>query len=219
MSTMLILDRMDKYPNKIFIVITPPPEIPFDTDSDAAARARAFADWLGSDEYLSGHPNVFTLNFFDLLADPSNNMLRAEYRRDEYDTHPNDLAKQIIGPIFAYFIDRAVRTYAGTVEPGSTFEPTSVAPCPTASAAITMSTELIHPTDLAYLDAFRLSEGSGGSSLTDVPWQHAEISTRISQNLIHGNPIAYQYFNIPVSFLQWRFSAFKKRKSFFLSAG
>ena len=159
-----IRDRMDQYPNKIFIVITPPPEIPFDTDSEAAARARAFADWLASDEYLSGHPNVFSFNFFDLLADPSDNMLRAEYRRDEYDAHPNELANQNIGPIFADFIDQAVRAYAGTVEPSSTPEPTSVTPTPTASAAITMSTELIQASDLAYQGAFRLPEGSGGSN-------------------------------------------------------
>jgi hypothetical protein len=107
-----IRDRMDEYPNKIFIVITPPPEIPNDTDSAAAARARAWASWLASDEYLSGHPNVFTFNLFNLLADPSDNMLRAEYRTDESDAHPNELANQTIGPLFADFIDQAVTTYA-----------------------------------------------------------------------------------------------------------
>ncbi len=105
-----IRDRMDQYPNKIFIVVTQPPEIPNDTDSEAAARARAFTDWLASDEYLSGHPNVFTFNFFDLLADPSDNMLRAEYRTD--DAHPNEEANQTIAPLFADFVDQAVRTYA-----------------------------------------------------------------------------------------------------------
>jgi hypothetical protein len=107
-----IRDRMDQYPNKIFIVVTNPPEIPADSDAEMAARARAFTHWLASDEYLSGHPNVFTFNFFDLLADPPDNMLRAEYRTDEYDAHPNQLANQTIGPLFADFIDRAVRTYS-----------------------------------------------------------------------------------------------------------
>jgi hypothetical protein len=106
-----IRDRMDQYPDKIFIVVTEPPEIPNDTDAEAAARARTFTDWLASDEYLSGHPNVFTFNFFDLLADPSTNMLRAEYWTDEWDAHPNELANQTIGPQFADFIDQAVRTY------------------------------------------------------------------------------------------------------------
>jgi hypothetical protein len=108
-----IRDRMDQYPNRIFIVVTPPPEIPADTDPQAPARARAFANWLASDEYLSGHPNVFTFNFFDLLADPSTNMLRADYQIDEYDAHPNELANQTIGPLFADFIDHSVSTYTG----------------------------------------------------------------------------------------------------------
>jgi hypothetical protein len=108
-----IRDRMDQYPNKIFIVVTQPPEIPNDTDAAAAARARAFTNWLASDEYLSGHPNVFTFNFFDLLADPGNHMLRVEYRVDEYDAHPNELANRTIGPLFVDFIDRAIRAYGG----------------------------------------------------------------------------------------------------------
>jgi len=108
-----IRSRMDQYPNRIFIVVTPPPEIPADTDAQAAARARAFANWLASNEDLSGHPNVFTFNFFDLLADPSTNMLRADYQTDEYDAHPNELANQTIGPLFADFIDQSIRTYSG----------------------------------------------------------------------------------------------------------
>ena len=78
-------------------------------EGQAAARARAFTNWLASDRYLAGHPNVFTYNFFDLLADPSTNMLRTDYRIDEYDAHPNDLANQTIGPLFAHFIDQAVK--------------------------------------------------------------------------------------------------------------
>ena len=105
--------RMDQYPNKIFIVVTPPPEIPADSDSQAAARARDFADWLASAEYLDGHPNVFTFNFFDLLADPATNMLRADYRTDESDAHPNELADQTVGPLFVDFIDQSIKTYSG----------------------------------------------------------------------------------------------------------
>jgi hypothetical protein len=109
-----IRDRMDQHPDKIFIVLSPPPEIPAETDSQAAARARAFADWLASDEYLAGRPNVFAFNFFDLLADPSTNMLRADYQIDEHDAHPNELANRTIGPLFADFIDQSVKTYMGS---------------------------------------------------------------------------------------------------------
>jgi hypothetical protein len=107
-----IRDRADQYPNKIFIAVTQPPEIPNDTDAAMAGRARAFTNWVASDEYLGGHPNVFTFNFFDLLADPSTNMLRSEYQLDPYDAHPNELANQTIGPIFADFIDQAIKTYS-----------------------------------------------------------------------------------------------------------
>jgi hypothetical protein len=108
-----IRSRMDQHLDKIFIVVTPPPEVPANTDPQAAARARAFADWLASDEYLSGHPNVFTFDFFDLLADPSANTLRADYQTDESDAHPNELANQTIGPIFADFIAQSIRSYSG----------------------------------------------------------------------------------------------------------
>jgi hypothetical protein len=108
-----IRDRMDQYLDKIFIVVTPPPEVPAYTDPQAAARARAFANWLASDEYLSGHPNVFTFDFFDLLADPSTNTLRADYQTDESDAHPNELANRTIGPIFADFIAQSITTYSG----------------------------------------------------------------------------------------------------------
>ncbi len=106
-----IRDRMDQYRDKLFIVVTPPPQVPAYADAETAARARAFADWLGSDEYLSGHPNVFTFDFFDLLADPSANTLRDDYQADEEDAHPNELANRTIGPLFADFIDQVASTH------------------------------------------------------------------------------------------------------------
>jgi len=107
-----IRQRMDQNPNKIFVVVTQPPEIPADTNPQAAARARAFTNWLASDEYLNGHRNVFTFNFFNLLANPSTNMLRAEYQTDPSDAHPNERANQTIAPLFVAFVDQAIKTYA-----------------------------------------------------------------------------------------------------------
>jgi hypothetical protein len=106
---------MDCYPDRIFIVITPPPLNPAATDAETAARARDFASWLKSDEFLAGHPNVFTFDFFNLLAEgdplaPDFSMLRASYREGE-DSHPNQLANQTIGPLFADFIVEAAQTY------------------------------------------------------------------------------------------------------------
>lgn len=106
---------MDQHPERIFIAVTPPPLNPVATDAQAANRARGFADWLKSDEFLAGHPNVFTFDLFDLLAEsdgslPDFNMLRAASREGE-DSHPNQFANQTIGPLFADFIIEAVQTY------------------------------------------------------------------------------------------------------------
>jgi len=106
-------DVMDQHPDHIFIIVTSPPLHPLATSADEARRARAIANWLKSDEYLKGHPNVFVFDFFDLLTDPSTNTLRAEYQLspDDSDSHPNRLANETIGPLFAKFIDEAVQTY------------------------------------------------------------------------------------------------------------
>jgi len=108
-------DTMDQHLDKVFIVMTPPPLNPTATDPEAASRARAFAEWLKSDEYLSGHENVFTFDFFGYLAEddpgsPEWGMLRADYREGT-DSHPNRLANETIGPVFAQFIVDAVETY------------------------------------------------------------------------------------------------------------
>ncbi|MFZ5917168.1 MAG: hypothetical protein ACOYZ7_09565 [Chloroflexota bacterium] len=108
-------DVMDQHPEKVFIALTPPPLNPAATNAETAARARAFADWLTSGEFLAGHPNVFTFDFFDLLAErdpsaPDLNMLRAAYRDGE-DSHPNERANQTVGPLFADFIFETVAAY------------------------------------------------------------------------------------------------------------
>ncbi len=105
-------NRMDQYPDKVFIVVTQPPQVPGNSDADEARRARALADWLASDDFLGGHPNVFAFDFFGLLAGPDN-FLRPEYRYDDYEGHPNARANREIGPLFVDFIDEAIRSYAG----------------------------------------------------------------------------------------------------------
>jgi hypothetical protein len=107
-----IRDRMDQHPEKVFIVVTQPPQVPGASDSAEAGRARAFTQWLQSDEYLARHPNVFVFDFFGLLAG-SDNFLLPEYRYDDYDAHPNERANREIGPQFVAFIDEAIRSYEG----------------------------------------------------------------------------------------------------------
>jgi hypothetical protein len=110
-------DRMDTLPSKLFILVTQPPQVPGSSDPAEAARARTFAQWLASDEYLAGHPNVRVFDFFDRLAGPDN-FLHPEYRVDDTDAHPNELANQAIGPEFVAFIDEAIRSYP-ELEPGA----------------------------------------------------------------------------------------------------
>ena len=110
-----IRDFMDEHPEKMFIVVTQPPLNPAETSPDAAARARLFADWLKSDEFLQGRINVVTFDLFDQLAESDQqatdaNMLRQNYRQDS-DSHPVEAANQIVGPQFANFIIDAVERY------------------------------------------------------------------------------------------------------------
>jgi hypothetical protein len=80
-----IRDTVDRYPEHAFIALTPPPLEPIGTSPAAAARARSFANWLKSPEFVSGHPNLYVFDLFDLLAEGDRgrsdaNMLREAYR-------------------------------------------------------------------------------------------------------------------------------------------
>lgn len=114
-----IRDAIDQHPEHLFIAMSPPPLVPESTTPENAARARAFANWLTSDEYLSGHPNLYTFDFFDQLAEgdptsPDHNMLRAAYRPAAAgDSHPNQLANETVGPQFVAFILASIEDFSG----------------------------------------------------------------------------------------------------------
>lgn len=113
-----IRERAEQYPDKIFILLTTPPLNPAETDAAAAARARAIANWLQSDEFLQGHPNFFVFDLYGYLAEkdataPDANMLAQVYR-DGTDSHPNRVANERIGPIFVDFVTQAVQSYRAT---------------------------------------------------------------------------------------------------------
>ena len=110
-----IRDVMDKHPDKIFIVETTPPLNPAETNLETAVRARSMANWLKSDEYLMGHPNIFTFDFFSYLAEedpssPQSNMLKKAYHNGT-DSHPNLLANETIGPKFVQFVIESIQSY------------------------------------------------------------------------------------------------------------
>lgn len=97
----------DSRPDKIFIVMSPPPRHRLATNIENADRARRFANWLVSPEYLAGHQNMVGFDFFDLCAQADDgssnrNMLRYEYERSHYttDSHPNALANETNAPDF-----------------------------------------------------------------------------------------------------------------------
>jgi len=113
-----IRDFMDQHPEKMFILVTQPPLNPAETTPAAAARARAFANWLKSDEFLQRRRNIATFDLFDRLAEsnpqsPDANMLRQDYRQGN-DSHPTSAANEIVGPQFVEFIINAVEQYKRT---------------------------------------------------------------------------------------------------------
>jgi hypothetical protein len=109
-----IRDRIDQHPEKLFVVVTQPPQVPANSVPDEGERARTLANWLQSDEYLAGHPNLFVFDFFGHLAG-DDNFLRPEYRMDEYDAHPNEQANRDIGPLFVEFFDQSIQSYLSGV--------------------------------------------------------------------------------------------------------
>jgi len=108
----------DTRPDRLFIVMSPPPLHRLETDPTAAANARAFANWLKSQTYLAGHLNVRCFDLFDHLAQaddgsPTANTLRYEYEisHTESDSHPNELANRTVGAVFAEFLCSAAMSY------------------------------------------------------------------------------------------------------------
>ncbi len=111
-------DFFDTRPDRLFVVMSPPPLHRLATNLSEADRARAFADWLKSDDYLAGHPNVVCFDLFDALAHPDDgsvrrNMLQWDYEGShaDGDSHPNTLANQTVGPVFARFLIDAAAAY------------------------------------------------------------------------------------------------------------
>jgi hypothetical protein len=108
----------DTRPDRVFVVMSTPPLHRLSTNATEAKNARRFANWLKSATYLSGHPNVVCFDLFDLLAKADDgsataNMLRYPYEgsHSNSDSHPNTLANQTVGPIFAQAMIDAARSH------------------------------------------------------------------------------------------------------------
>lgn len=109
-------DLMDAHPGNKFIVWTLVPLHRLATSTENAGRAREFVSWVLNDwltEDGQNHPNIYIFNFYNLSAElnlsPSQgktNCLKFEYEKShsDNDSHPNLLANQTIGPLFAQFV-------------------------------------------------------------------------------------------------------------------
>lgn len=120
-----IRETMLANPQTFFVVMTPPPLIPkpfpvfpgSSTTPEEARRAREFANWLTSGEFIAELSNVAVFDFFDYLAAPDDsskqaNMLRAEYRSLlGFDSHPNSTANKAVAPLFVDFIVSSVEKW------------------------------------------------------------------------------------------------------------
>ncbi len=109
-------DLFDNHPGTKFIVFTLTPRHRLRTDAAQASRAKSFADWV-KNEWLQEdgkeHSNIYVFDFWSLLAetDPtpekgSVNCLRYAYEKDHSsdNSHPNLLANETVGPVFAQYI-------------------------------------------------------------------------------------------------------------------
>ena len=214
-----IRDRMAQYPDKTFIIVTQPPQVPGSTDASEAARARELANWLKSDDFLAGHTNIFVFDFFDLLAG-SDNMLKSEYRFDNYDAHPNALANRSIGPLFVAYIDDVITSRDIT---GSTHAPTPTDTGPSTGMGTVTDTGMGMATETAsaptpepssapvtgLIDGFESPAGiweiygaEGGSSASYAPdssvFHEGSASLKITYSLAPGGNISVApYYETP----------------------
>lgn len=113
-----MLSFFDQHPEKLFVVMSTPPLHRLATDAASAKRARAFANWLKSAQYLGARRNVVCFGVFDLLAHPDDGSASANKLRWEYegshtsdDSHPNTAANRIVGPALADFLCESALAY------------------------------------------------------------------------------------------------------------
>lgn len=104
----IIRDSLKKYPEKRFILLTPPPARRETTNIEDAKRAMKLVTWLNSQDFLQGIPNIHVFDFFSLLAD-KDGMLKKEYQRLlPWDSHPNKKANLAVAPFFAEYMVKLI---------------------------------------------------------------------------------------------------------------
>jgi hypothetical protein len=109
-----IRNTIDRYPEKLFIPMTPPPLRASMTNTEQAKRARQFANWMMSEEYHGQRSHLKPYDFFDQLAtpegDPQANTLRPEFcPAGLSDSHPNTQANSTVAPHWISFVIETVK--------------------------------------------------------------------------------------------------------------
>ena len=108
--------QMAGYPNKLFVYLTAPPQVPEVSSPDQARRAREFNTWLMT-EYLpaykksTGLDNLVIFDLFGVLADDQG-FLKAAYRiPKDGDCHPNVKGSQAASKAFLEFFKPVWETW------------------------------------------------------------------------------------------------------------
>jgi hypothetical protein len=122
-----VREKLDSFPDTIFIVWTLVPLHRLSTTPKEALRARQFVDWIRNEwltEDKKSHPNIFIFDFWKYMAEDrlttshpnglANTLLyKYEISHTRNDSHPNTLANQTVGPIFAQrIVDVIERFYS-----------------------------------------------------------------------------------------------------------
>ncbi len=120
-------DKFDAMPATKFMVWTLAPLHRNATNSDDALRALQFVQWVKTDwltEDGKAHPNIFVFDFFGQVAELDPNALQGkpyclkyayEASHDGDDSHPNTVANQSIGPLFAESVVRVLSVQTTSV--------------------------------------------------------------------------------------------------------
>ncbi len=98
---------LKRFPNKHFVLLTPPPLRKSMTNMTNAKRAKMLVSWL-KDEFGKDTSNISVFDLFGLLAD-ENGFLKSEYQRlFSFDSHPNTLANKTVSPVFAKYLAETI---------------------------------------------------------------------------------------------------------------
>lgn len=116
-----IINIMAAHPENFFAIWTNAPLVANATNSLSAKLSHQFCTWAkdtlaaGLDPQVSSFPsNVYVFDFFHKLAD-STGMLATQYASDEWDSHPNAAATELVAPQFVQEIFDAAIAYENLV--------------------------------------------------------------------------------------------------------